>query len=403
MTREISSETMTAVSNTAVENYKRKPYIVASRPDYLTVSLPDKPQEYLPELLGSFSALLREVDKGESVETAYDWHGNTLYLQRDAKGMPRLVATDYCELRFFNHVGRVSAQFTVYSAPFWQDDAQAVFLYAWGLICEICGHEVSPVPVRLDLARDTQRFNLDRFDRLSDLRKHFVTRSRKRKAQSALPNDEYLIEGGSHVESIYLGGTSAPVRWNIYDKSAQCQKTGKSYYAPVWSESPKYDASLRVVRFEARLKGRIWQELARHGVRDGLPPLTLENLSEWLAPLWSWLCTSHTRMVIPDSKQTNRSRLKTSSFWLMMAQPFGDDVTVVPLQRERVRQPGKEALGAQSEGALLSLAALTTGSENWTGPEIAATVLDLVGWRCGRVGATWRARVLERRALLAVS
>lgn len=398
----MSTTKPTAVSNTAVENYSRKPRIVASRPDYLTLSLPDKSQDYLPDLLASFGALFVDAPSA-SIQLRYDFFGAALYLQRDGKGLPRLVAKDMCELRFYTTGGRVSAQFTVYSAPFWMDDAQAVFAYAWGLICEICGREVSPVPVRLDLARDVQGFNLDKLNSIPALHRNFVTRSRKRRAQTTVANDEYLIAGASTVESVYLGSPSAPVRWNIYDKSLQAARSGKTYYQPVWEQAAKFDQAARIVRFEARLTGRVWQELARHGVKNGLPPLTLENLHEWLTPLWSWLTQSHTRMVVWDAQQTNRSRLKTSAFWSMMGQAFDDDTTCVPLQRERVRNPGREALGAQSEGALLSLAAMTPQAETWGASEIGGAVLDLVGWRCGKVGMTWRARVLERRALLAVS
>lgn len=394
-------EDLGAVSNTAPQNYKADKHscIVASRPDWLTVSLPDLDQSYLPDLMADLSGRLGSE---ESLETEYEFFGARIFLQRDGAGRPRLIADNYCELRFYNHVGRVSAQFTIYSFPFWVDDALTVFLSAHGLIGSICGRDVQAVPVRLDLARDVTGFDLDSLGSLDAIYNHVVTRSRKKKPVGAAPSDEMTIEGGKHVETVYLGGASAPVRWSIYDKTLESGRKGKTYYAPIWLESG-YDGEARIVRFEARLRGKVWRELELHGVSLGLPSLTLLNLSEWLAPLWSWLTQSHTRMVIPDAEQSNRTRLVTSAFWGMMQAPFDDAGVVVALQRVRLRQPKREALGAQSEGALLTMAALTPGAESWNASEIASATLGLVAWRCGSKGQTWKARVMERRALLAVS
>jgi len=374
-------------------------YVVASRPDWLTVSIPDPAQMLLPDLMAQLSGVLGSES---SVETAWDFLGETLHLQRDGKGLPRLVAKDYCEFRFFTTGGRVSCQFSVFSFPFWLEDATTVFQYASGLISQVCGRAVSAVPVRLDLARDVVGFALDDLGSLDSIYAHVVTRSRKKRPNGSTPSDDMVIDGGRHVESVYLGGPKSPVRWAIYDKTLETRRRGKTYYQAVWSEAG-YDGSAQVVRFEARLRGRVWQELARYGVQHGLPALTLDNLHEWLAPLWSWLTHSHTRMVVPDDTQTNRSRLVTSSFWSMMQAPFDDGGVVVALQRERLRAPSRDALGAQSEGCLLSMAALTPGSEHWSQREIAAVVIDLVGWRCGTKGVPWASRVLERRSMLAVS
>lgn len=340
----------------------------------------------------------------ESIATEWDFFGATLYLQRDGKGRPRLIATGYCELRFYNHSGRISAQFTVYSFPFWIDDALSIFQYADGLICEICGRVVEAVPVRLDLARDVVGFDLDALGSLEAINANFVTRARSRKQRGPQVGDGEVKVSAipSRVETIDFGGHSSPVNLQVYDKTVEAARKGKTYYAPVWNEGG-YNGTDRVVRFEARFTREIWKDITAYGCEHGLPVLTLSNLHEWLPSIWSWFAQSHTRMVVPDASETNRSRLKTSSFWCMMQARFDDTASVViALQRERHRAPERDALGAQSEGTFLSMAALIPGSEDWSTDEIAGAMLDLVGWRCATKEKHWRARVMERRALLAL-
>lgn len=416
-----------AGSNTAPQNYK----VVASQFDYLTVSVRGEgvPLSIVRRLFSS--DILVPIDDSSSrypALTNLSLLGFPMYLQVSSSGNPVLRCDGIGEVRCFEMSGRFSVQASLYSAPFWSHSPLECANALQDLISSLCPSlPFVLVPVRVDLCRDVVGYDLQAWND-SHVYDSVVSRSRSRKKvldfELGSESCPVSVSGSSRsVQSVYLGSRNAPVLWNIYNKSLEVRKSGKSYYDSTWVSNGW--SGENICRFEVRLSSKFLGSLftvpdsdsyaESDSGSDGCPVRVSDSRSRFSVPLitdvfdlinhissvWSFLTFSHTRFTNLDD--SNVSRRSTNEFWASVMQLPFVPVPPQPLIRRRFYRSSRESLGAQIAGCLVTYAAITDGGETWSIEDVSQVVLDSVECLIGRRGAAWRVQVTSRRAERAAS
>lgn len=139
------------------------------------------------------------------------------------------------------------------------------------------------VPSRLDLCADYQ---LSASPSLPFFKNHAVARSR---AQSS-------FELAGVLETFYSGAPGAPVRLRIYDKSKEIKKSGKLWFGELWGiEEPE-----NVWRIEYQMRRA---PLKQFGINS------IDDLTEKIGGLWSYLSENWFSLRLQDNDQQNRRSL----------------------------------------------------------------------------------------------
>jgi hypothetical protein len=163
---------------------------------------------------------------------------------------------------------------------------------------------------------------------------------------------------GRRLQTLTLGTHGSLVSAQIYDKTAEVQRSGKQWLLTCW-QARGWDGTDRIWRVEVRLRRRA---LAEFGVED---PYRLE---EQLPGLWAALvgtagqADGWLRLVLPSRRDGNRTRWPVAPAWRALQR--WDLVTgqtrcqaAVPLERrEQCRRQVRQAY-ASITGYLLTLMA----------------------------------------------
>jgi len=95
----------------------------------------------------------------------------------------------------------------------------------------------------------------------------------------------------------------------LYDKTAECIKSGKEFFYDVWSPNG-WEFRDQVWRLEFQFKRETLNQL---------DSINVDELEDKLSSLWSYGATQWLRLTLPNSKDTARTRWETHPLWEMLS------------------------------------------------------------------------------------
>lgn len=207
------------------------------------------------------------------------------------------------------------------------------------------------------------------------------------------------------VETVTFGSAKSRVQCCIYDKRKEVTTSGKAWVLDAarehgWSEGEA------LARVEFRLRGRGLDEFpeAKLWRLDAL-----DRASEWMGPVWTLLARDAVRYVVPDERDSNRSRWPMALWWWsIMQQGNANPATrkrfvAESARAERIRRAARDvvrgavALAAETPGAALAASTMLTSiicDEEARTPERA--LLDVVAVQWGDLIGRQATRADER-------
>lgn len=374
-------------SNTGVSNYNGY-RTIASALDWLTVTaLQSLPDDRLVEVVRS----ARSEDGPHA--SGYQFAGEDLYIKAGNGAYLATLHNDWLHVDVSTDGEVATVRYTLYSAALWElGECEAVdFLQVFADSFQTCEH-VDLVPSRLDLCRDVAGFSIaSELPLGTDLRSLIVSRAKSLDARG----DRYT--GCQSTQTVYVGVRGGPVLLRMYDKLADNRaKKHEARYLATW-QANGYDGAAPVTRFEWELRRAFFREYLD---ATGQAVTDVWSLLDCLPGIWAYLTERHTRIVVPEPAQSNRSRLAAAPIWKVVSLPFVPDVTAVAGCRVSRRAPVLEQLAAQVAGCLLSYLAIVPDGETLQRSGCAAVALGMVGDLERRRHTTLRELVLKRRAEL---
>lgn len=315
--------------------------------------------EYVADALDLWQAAARKEHKAMPTDLTY--HGQTLFIRPHGSGVwSWLLSTDDLKLSlsYGSLNGGVFCQARLSSHLLWSSGPESALIDLQAMLYEfVGGHMLHVQASEIHVCADLQGWDiaclnwLEGFvSRVVRMRERPELPTQEEQEGGLTPTDVRKLEGAfttaqpmvttSHrrLATLDFGSHGSEIMAQMYNKSAEIKKSGKSWFLPIWT-AHGWDGTSEVWRVEFRFRRKA---LASFDLNEAYSVLARLDL------LWQYATLNWLRYVdLTSCQDSNKSRLPADAAWQIVQSAFhllGTDEEQVPLDTEGEQRVRLDAL-----------------------------------------------------------